>query len=120
MCSFIIVFQEYNKLFFGENIDQNSKNGVDSRNYKAEVVECSNNKTEVGECSNQKECNFNKEDDSDIIMNNEEEEDEMSWPEFFAKQLLEINGAEGFIKEEDVQMLDNSFLTDFFLGNNIM
>ncbi|KAI5393121.1 hypothetical protein KIW84_060310 [Lathyrus oleraceus] len=111
---------EYNKLFFGENIDQNSKNGVDSRNYKTEVGECSNNKTEVGECSNQKECNFNKEDDSDIIMNNEEEEDEMSWPEFFAKQLLEINGGEGFIKEEDVQMLDNSFLEDFFLGNNIM
>ncbi|XP_058747201.1 NAC domain-containing protein 55-like [Vicia villosa] len=113
---------EYNNLLFGENIAQNPKNQVDSRNSKIEVVER----------TKKRECSFNKEDDNDIIMNKEEEgeqeeieeeeddDDEMSWPEFFAKNLLEINGGEKIIKEDDVQMLDNSFHKDFLLGNNIM
>lgn len=108
MCSFIITFQEYNELFFG----QNPKNQFESRNSKTEVVER----------TNQRDCNFNKEDDSDVIMNKEEEEEEegMSWPEVFAKQLLDINGGEEFIKEKDVElMLDNSIHKDIFLGNNI-
>ncbi|XP_058747199.1 NAC domain-containing protein 83-like [Vicia villosa] len=49
----------------------------------------------------------------------DDDDDEMSCPEFFAKNLLEING-EGFIKEDDVQILNNSSHKDFLLENNIM
>ncbi|CAI8606333.1 unnamed protein product [Vicia faba] len=96
---------EYNNMFFGENIAQNPKNRDDSRNSEIEVVER----------TKQRECSFNK-DDSDIIMNKEEEndDDEMSWPEIFAKELLEINGGGRFIKEDDVQMLSNNSYKDFF------
>ncbi|XP_058727173.1 NAC domain-containing protein 76-like [Vicia villosa] len=51
---------EYNKLFFGENVEQYPKSRVDS----------GNSKTEVFGRSNQREWSFNKEDDSDIFLTN--------------------------------------------------
>ncbi|XP_058763626.1 NAC domain-containing protein 19-like [Vicia villosa] len=99
--------------FLGENIAQNPKNQVDRRNSKTKVVER----------TKQIECNFNKEDDNNIIMNKEEGEeeeeydnDEMSWPELFANNLLEINEGEEFIKEDDIEMLNNSSHKNFFVG----
>ncbi|GAU45766.1 hypothetical protein TSUD_24300 [Trifolium subterraneum] len=68
------------------------------------------------------ECTMNIEDDGDIIIINDDDDDlimskeeeggvTMSWPEFFAQELLKKN--EGcLIEEEDVPMLSNDYYKD--------
>lgn len=79
MCSCILILQENN----------------DSGNIKIDLVKSANTTEEKS----------NKEDGDRII--NKDEDGDISWPEFFARQLLE--GNEGsLIEEEDIEMIPNS------------
>nr|QSD99884.1 NAC family transcription factor [Melilotus albus] len=99
-----------NNIWLGENIEQNSRNQLDSGNIKNKVVKS----------TNPTEAKFNKEDGDHIISEEEEEEedggDNMPWAERFSWQLRETNKG-SLIEEEDVQMLPNNFYKDLLLEN---
>lgn len=61
---------------------------------------------------------MNKDDDGESIVDEEEDDgdDGMTWPEIFAKELIEMN--EGcLLEEEEVQMIPNKFHEELLLDN---
>lgn len=94
MCSCILVLQENNDVWLGENIDPYSRNQLDSGNIKTGVVKSTNTT----------EAKFNKEDGDHIV--NKDEDGDISWSELLARQLLEANEG-SLIEEEDIEMIPN-------------